>query len=94
MPPATKKIFVCNAVLLTFLCASICHEVATLGQKDLWLECSCMYASERNATNWGYIAINGSTLRGAKNDCYLIFIAGGNDELVAFRFQTLQLSGG
>lgn len=53
-----------------------------------------MYATERNATSWGNIAINGNTLRGAKKDCYLIFIVGGNDELVALRFQTLQLAAG
>ncbi|XP_036325019.1 uncharacterized protein LOC118738202 [Rhagoletis pomonella] len=91
-PAPTISRLVCSVVLLTFIHASICHEIAALMQKDLWLGCSCMYASERNATNWGNFTISGSTLRGAKNDCYLIFIAGASDELVAFRFQTLQLS--
>ncbi|XP_050341395.1 suppressor of lurcher protein 1 [Bactrocera neohumeralis] len=94
MPPTTTGRFVRRALLLALLCAHICQGIAALLQKELWLECSCMYASERNATSWGNIAINGSTLRGAKNDCYLIFIAGGNDELVALRFQTLQLAAG
>ncbi|XP_067618350.1 uncharacterized protein [Eurosta solidaginis] len=83
-----------NALLLTFLVGNICHGIAVLVRKDLWLGCSCMYARERNAANWGNISINSSMLRNAKNDCYLIFIAGGSDELVAFRFHTLQLSAG
>jgi len=57
-------------------------------------DCSCLHLSERNATQWGRLAINASHSLGAKNNCLMIFIAGMDDELVAFQLEQLQLRAG
>ncbi|XP_044313252.1 suppressor of lurcher protein 1 [Drosophila rhopaloa] len=70
------------------------QQVATSKQSQLWLDCSCLHFNERNATQWGRLAINASQALGAKNNCLMIFIAGMDDELVAFRLEQLQLRPG
>ncbi|XP_032595956.2 suppressor of lurcher protein 1 [Drosophila grimshawi] len=87
------------AACLTLLCALILASgcrVAGNSQKQpqLWLDCSCLHANERNATQWGSLSINASHVLGAKNNCLMIFIGGMVDELVAFQPQQLQLRPG
>jgi len=57
-------------------------------------DCSCLHFTERNATQWGRLAINGSQALGAKNNCLMVFIGGMDDELVAFQLERLQLRPG
>ncbi|XP_017110716.1 suppressor of lurcher protein 1 [Drosophila elegans] len=70
------------------------QQVANSKQSHLWLDCSCLHLNERNATQWGRLAINASQALGAKNNCLMVFIAGMDDELVAFRLEQLQLRPG
>ncbi|KQS39195.1 suppressor of lurcher protein 1 [Drosophila erecta] len=70
------------------------QPVANSKQSHLWLDCSCLHLSERNATQWGRLAINASHSLGAKNNCLMIFIGGMDDELVAFQLEQLQLRAG
>ncbi|TDG43105.1 hypothetical protein AWZ03_010462 [Drosophila navojoa] len=70
------------------------QRVAGNKQAQLWLDCSCLHANERNATQWGNVSINASHALGAKNNCLMIFIGGMADELVAFQLQQLQLRPG
>ncbi|XP_037730811.1 suppressor of lurcher protein 1 [Drosophila subpulchrella] len=70
------------------------HQVANSKQLHLWLDCSCLHFTERNATQWGRLAINGSQALGAKNNCLMVFIGGMDDELVAFQLEQLQLRPG
>ncbi|XP_017076754.2 suppressor of lurcher protein 1 [Drosophila eugracilis] len=70
------------------------QQVANSKQSHLWLDCSCLHLTERNATQWGKMAINASHSLGAKNNCLMIFIGGMDDELVAFQLEQLQLRPG
>ncbi|ALC46041.1 CG33098 [Drosophila busckii] len=63
-------------------------------QVQLWLDCSCLHANERNASQWGRVTLNASQAVGAKNNCLMVFIGGMADELVAFRLEQLQLRAG
>ncbi|EDW14657.2 suppressor of lurcher protein 1 isoform X1 [Drosophila mojavensis] len=86
------------AAWLTLVLAliSVVNGQRTAGSKQaqLWLDCSCLHANERNATQWGSVSINASHALGAKNNCLMIFIGGMADELVAFQLQQLQLRPG
>ncbi|BFF92702.1 suppressor of lurcher protein 1 [Drosophila madeirensis] len=64
---------------------------ASSKQSQLWLDCSCLHANERNASQWGRLSINASQALGAKNNCLMVFIGGMDDELVAFQLEQLQL---
>ncbi|XP_017026664.1 suppressor of lurcher protein 1 isoform X1 [Drosophila kikkawai] len=68
--------------------------VSSSKQSQLWLDCSCLHATDRNATQWGRLAINASQALGVKNNCLMIFIGGHDDELVAFQLEQLQLRPG
>lgn len=57
-------------------------------------DCSCMHATERNATQWGSLVVNASHALGAKNNCLMIFVGGTSDELVEFQMKQLQLRHG
>ncbi|XP_017000317.3 uncharacterized protein Sol1 [Drosophila takahashii] len=70
------------------------QQVANSKQSHLWLDCFCLHLTERNATQWGRLAINASQALGAKNNCLMIFIGGMDDELVAFQLEQLQLRPG
>ncbi|KAL9893873.1 suppressor of lurcher protein 1 [Glossina fuscipes] len=61
---------------------------------NLYLECSCLYAQDRNSTaaqTSSEVVLNASMARHAKNGCYLIFIVGTKEEIVTFRFKKVQL---
>ncbi|KAM8703102.1 hypothetical protein ACLKA7_005434 [Drosophila subpalustris] len=81
-------------LLLTWSVLANSQQVANSKQSPLWLDCSCLHANERNATQWSNLAINASHTVGAKNNCLMIFIGGIADELVAFQLQLLQLRPG
>ncbi|XP_017040955.1 suppressor of lurcher protein 1 [Drosophila ficusphila] len=70
------------------------QQVANHKQSHLWLDCSCLHATDRNATQWGTLAINASQAMGAKNNCLMIFVGGMDGELVAFQLEQLQLRPG
>ncbi|KNC25047.1 hypothetical protein FF38_11875 [Lucilia cuprina] len=61
--------------------------------KSLFLECSCLHAQDHNGTSTSpsLVALNASTVRHAKNDCFIIFISGSNEEIVSVRFKHIQL---
>ncbi|XP_002054325.3 suppressor of lurcher protein 1 [Drosophila virilis] len=84
---------VCLTLVLALILASG-QRAAGNKQSQLWLDCSCLHANERNATQWGSLSINASQALGAKNNCLMIFIGGMADELVAFQLQQLQLRPG
>ncbi|EDW28067.1 GL27305 [Drosophila persimilis] len=63
-------------------------------QSQLWLDCSCLHANERNSSHWGRLSINASQALGAKNNCLMVFIGGMDDELVSFQLEQLQLRAG
>ncbi|XP_062125722.1 LOW QUALITY PROTEIN: suppressor of lurcher protein 1 [Drosophila sulfurigaster albostrigata] len=82
--------------LLSWSSTELSHgqQVVNSKQAQLFLDCSCLHANERNATQWGNLAINASHTVGAKNNCLMIFIGGTSDELVVFHLQQLQLRPG
>ncbi|XP_058976915.1 cubilin isoform X2 [Musca domestica] len=65
----------------------------TSANKNLFLECSCLQAQDHNGTSKmpTVVAVNASMARHAKNDCYIIFVIGTNEEIISLRFQHLHL---
>ncbi|XP_061395256.1 uncharacterized protein LOC133330868, partial [Musca vetustissima] len=71
----------------------LAKSTPTATTKNLFLECSCLQAQDHNGTSKmpTMVAVNASMARHAKNDCYIIFITGTNEEIISLRFQHLHL---